>query len=83
MSRCEQNRLCALSGELLVFNRKPMLQTASLDRIDSLKGYIEGNLQWIHKDLNRSKMDYSNQEYINLCKAVFNYNKGKYCLSPS
>ena len=32
--------------------------TASLDRIDSTKGYVRGNIQWVHKDINWFKRDY-------------------------
>ena len=48
------------------------LNTASLDRIDSSKGYIEGNIQWVHKMVNMSKQQYSQAEFINMCKSVAN-----------
>lgn len=32
--------------------------TASLDRIDNTKGYVEGNVWWVHKDVNRLKNNY-------------------------
>ena len=53
----KQNKKCALSGIDLKFNTKHSIYdgTASLDRIDSLKGYIEGNVQWVHKDINLMK----------------------------
>ncbi len=44
--------------------------TASLDRIDSSKGYIEGNVQWVHKDINKMKNVYDQDYFINLCKLV-------------
>lgn len=43
----EQNQKCALTGLPLSFDLKN--QTASLDRKDSKLGYIEDNLQWVHK----------------------------------
>ena len=46
--------------------------TASLDRIDSSKGYVEGNVQWVHKMINMSKQQYSQEEFIDMCKAVAN-----------
>ena len=60
----EQNETCALSG--IKLDRKNM----SLDRIDSSIGYVKGNLQWVHKIINRMKTDLSQDEFINLCKLV-------------
>ena len=48
--------------------------TASLDRIDSSKGYIEGNIQWVHKDINRMKGDSSDNDFIKLCKIISDFN---------
>lgn len=44
--------------------------TASLDRIDSSKGYIKGNIQWVHKDINKMKNNYNQAYFINLCALV-------------
>jgi len=44
--------------------------TASLDRIDSSKGYIEGNVQWVHKMVNMCKQQYTQKEFIDMCKSV-------------
>lgn len=68
-----QNRKCALTGKLLIFATTwdDYAQTASLDRIDSSKGYIEGNIEWVHKDVNMMKIDYSKEEFIQICNAVF------------
>lgn len=68
----KQEGKCALSGLDLYFGKKykDTSGTASLDRIDSTKGYIEGNLQWIHKDLNRLKLNFQNDKFIELCKLV-------------
>ena len=73
----QQNQKCALSGQLLLIKEgyKNLFKgrTASLDRIDSSKGYIEGNLQWVHKDLNRMKNVYSQDVFINWCKQIAEY----------
>lgn len=45
-------------------------QTASLDRIESDKGYIKGNIQWVHKKINAMKMDLSQKDFIELCTLV-------------
>jgi len=67
----EQNRKCALTGIELVFGKSNAEETtASLDRIDSKKGYIEGNVQWVHKDINRMKNIYSQEYFIDMCKKV-------------
>lgn len=67
----DQDRKCALSGILLEFPlTNNHIGTASLDRIDSSKGYIEGNVQWVHKDINMMKRVYDQDYFIRLCKLV-------------
>lgn len=66
----KQGRKCALSGVTLTFPTRQSKQssaTASLDRIDSSKGYIEGNVQWVHKDVNFMKRCISNEQFIEFC----------------
>lgn len=74
-----QEEKCALSGIPLTIERnyKKMKEgmSASLDRIDSTKGYTVDNIQWIHKDLNKMKMNYNNQYFIDMCKLIANNNK--------
>lgn len=43
---------------------------ASLDRIDSRFGYEEGNVQWVHTDVNQLKWDFSAEYFLVLCRAV-------------
>ena len=74
----KQNRKCALSGMPIGFAKTKKGHatgetTASLDRIDSSKGYLEGNVQWLYKWINRMKSDYSQEEFINLCRKVVKY----------
>lgn len=73
-----QHEKCALSGIGLTFyvNGEPN-QTASLDRIDNNKGYVQGNVQWIHKDINFMKQTYSNDYFKNMCKLVTRYDKSR------
>lgn len=67
----EQNKKCALTGRDIYFGRTNLAErTASLDRIDSSIGYIEGNVQWVHKDINKMKMDLNVFNFIKLCKEV-------------
>jgi len=46
----------------------------SLDRIDSSKGYIKGNVQWIHKDVNIMKNKFNQEYFIEMCKLVASSN---------
>lgn len=65
-----QNRKCALSNIELTFKNKKNKGTASLDRIDSSKGYIEGNVQWIHKHINKMKTDFNQDYFIEMCSLI-------------
>lgn len=76
----EQNEKCALSTveiELVpnYYVKRGKKQTASLDRIDSKLGYIKGNVQWVHKDINVMKNGYDSNYFIKMCKAVAENNK--------
>ena len=63
-----QNKRCALSGvPIEILNKKG---TASLDRIDSSKGYIKDNVQWVHKDINKMKQSFTQAEFIEMCIRV-------------
>jgi len=58
----KQNKKCALTGMNIIFarsRRSENKQTASLDRIDSSKGYTIDNIQWVHKYIQRLKGDMS------------------------
>ena len=46
--------------------------TASIDRIDSSKGYTKDNIQLVHKDVNIMKNAFNQDYFIELCKAVAN-----------
>lgn len=71
----QQNRVCALSGLPISFQKSihATLGTASLDRIDSTRGYTLDNIQWVHKDINWMKQDYSQEEFLNYCRLVVAY----------
>ena len=67
----KQNGKCALSGVELQFARThTKKQTASLDRIDSSKGYTKHNIQWVHKKVNELKWDLTTDELIGWCKLI-------------
>jgi hypothetical protein len=77
-----QDKKCAMTGLDIGFGKwKDGLQgksTASLDRIDSTEGYVEGNVQWVHKDINNIKQDYTVSKFLNYCKLVIDYEKNKH-----
>lgn len=66
----KQNKLCAISGMPIVMKKRKEAQTASLDRIDSSKGYTEDNIHWTHKDINLMKQRFSLEQFINYCKLI-------------
>lgn len=74
----KQNGKCALTGLNIGFikrnrdKKRCYYMQASLDRIDSSKGYVEGNVQWVHKDVNMMKWALSQDRFIFLCKLIAN-----------
>ena len=68
----KQNKTCAYTQLPIHFRtgRKNRSQTASLDRINSMKGYIIGNIQWVHKDINRMKQNFTEKRFLELCCLV-------------
>ena len=63
-----QNGKCALSGLELKNNIKNL--NLSVDRINSNLNYDFDNIQLIIDILNKSKFDYSNDDYINFCHTI-------------
>ena len=75
----KQNRKCNLSGRNLKFETHRRLYdgSASLDRIDSSKGYVKGNLQWLHKEINIMKRHHSDKHFIEMCDIITHHNRNK------
>jgi hypothetical protein len=75
----KQNRKCALSGIPLVFeaHHGKIQGNVSLDRIDSSKGYIIDNVQWVHKDINYMKQEYSMNHFLELCQKICDFQNQK------
>lgn len=70
-----QNKRCAMSGldigfAASVHGEKHGESTASLDRVDNAKGYEVGNVQWLHKDVNRLKGTFDQARVIELARAI-------------
>lgn len=71
----KQNRKCALTGWDINFGKSI---SASIDRIDSKKGYTSDNIQLIHKDINILKMDWPESFLFDASKAIFLMNQNKF-----
>lgn len=68
----KQNKKCSLTGDDLFFVRDGRKDrgNASLDRIDSSKGYTVDNVQWVHKNVNISKNDMPLSVFIEMCVKI-------------
>lgn len=64
----KQNFKCVLSGLPIISTTECV--TASLDRIDSSRGYTKDNIQWVHKSINIAKNSLSQSDFIYLCHLV-------------
>lgn len=77
----KQNGRCNLTGLPIAFSSWDRTkgsrhkQTASLDRINSNEGYVLGNIQWVHKDINRMKSDFGENYFFELCQLVIENQK--------
>lgn len=61
----KHGRRCAITGDLLQDINK-----ASLDRIDSSKGYVKGNVQWVTIQANIAKHTLNIHELYALAKKI-------------
>lgn len=70
-SKCME---CCFCGTKLLFTKTVEQsagnQNASLDRIDSSKGYETGNIQWLCWRCNNHKKDASDSDFIKMCQEV-------------
>ena len=64
----KQNHKCAITGQKI-----DNIRNASLDRIDSTKDYVQGNVQWTTVRANLSKHTMTMEELYNFCKQVLNH----------
>lgn len=71
----QQNFCCALSGIPIIIASNSTVNTASIDRIDSSKGYELTNIQWVHKDVNFMKRTYTQKYFLELCKSIAKHNE--------
>lgn len=77
-----QRRVCNLTGQPLTmpeaeweaFTKRV---NASLDRIDSTKGYLPDNIQWVLKEIQDMKGVLSQDRFIELCCMVADHHRRK------
>ena len=70
-----QNRKCSISDEEISFSKsRRCLGTTSLDRIDSSKGYVKKNVQWLHVDVNYMKWKLSETRFFELISKIHRKN---------
>ena len=60
--------MCAITGDFI-----SNIDDASLDRIDSTKGYVEGNVQWVTKQANLSKHVMTMDQLYQFCQKVLSH----------
>lgn len=68
----KQKGKCSITNVPIHFGRTRMSRetTASLDRIDNSKGYVEGNVRWVLKPINMLRLNYDTEYFIKLCNLV-------------
>lgn len=71
-----QNFKCAYTGiNLNVINIPKGESNASIDRIDSSKGYELGNIQWVYKPVNIMKNGLPDSEFRDLCYKITDFTR--------
>ena len=75
----KQNGICPYSGIKLTHMNQTDINnaifTASIDRIDSSKGYLQGNIQFVSMSINYMKGQMSHEQTLFLCTLIAkNYN---------
>lgn len=70
--------LCPLSGKPLIYHRgkRDSGANASLDRIDSNKGYVKGNLRWVDKHVNKMRLNWTDEEFLSLVAEIASHSLG-------
>jgi hypothetical protein len=86
----QQNKKCSFTGKNLFFDStvrngdqtkigdlKIIRGNASVDRINSSKGYTLDNIQIVDKDINMAKQTKSDEDFIKMCCEVADYARNK------
>lgn len=64
-----QSGKCYYTGEDLDIKSRDRA-TASLDRRDSTKGYVQGNVVWVHKDVNFAKHVLTEDRFLEIVEKI-------------
>jgi len=70
-----QNGICEFTGVKLILSSyskisKDPIYTASLDRIDSSKGYVKNNIRWVSRAINWMKNNMTDDQAWELCHLI-------------
>lgn len=71
----KQDWKCALSGVEFSKSHQRDWYQASLDRINSSLGYVQGNVQYITLAVNYAKREMPQEKFVSLCKQVAAHTK--------
>jgi hypothetical protein len=77
----KQNGICPYTGLKMELPKntknhsKKSLKKASLDRIDSSKGYIKGNVEFVCMAINLAKNNHTKEDMISFIKDTFSVNQ--------
>jgi len=84
-----QNKKCVLSGVELTFTKNSNASkyracetNASLDRINNQIGYVEGNVRWLHKDINRIRGQFNDTQFLEWCKKCYLHSNSTFNYTP-
>lgn len=69
----KQSKRCYYTAQEVSFEKsrfKKIDPTASVDRIDSSKGYTKDNIRIVHKDVNLMKNHFEESYFISICKKI-------------
>lgn len=78
----KQNGICPFTGVKLILNgytkiHKDPRFAASLDRIDSDKGYVKGNVRWVSRSINLMKQQMTDENVFEFLKIISERYKGE------
>lgn len=74
--KCFYTKINLVLSEFTNINKNP-IYSASIDRIDSSKGYIKGNICWVSRSVNYMKGTLSVDMFWELCEHIYNVVKEK------